>query len=77
MEKSELAQLETLLQRRLDIIADHDWRDRDSDEHLEALKSVSEELEAEADGLGPVPGQLSHFLKQRSYLKALNFIRAL
>ena len=74
---TELNNLAALLRRRLEVIADHEWRDRDSDAHLEALKSVSQELGAVGESLGKA-GQLSarlnHFMTQCSYDKALAFI---
>ncbi len=70
--------LQTLLQRRLEVIADHAFRDRDPAAHLEALKTVSEELLAEQERLkGQLPPRLQHFLMQASYSKALAFISGL
>ena len=66
-----------LLRRREAIIADHEWRDRDSAAHLEALKEVSMAIEAwrrEHDGgLDP---RLDHFLGNASFAKALAFLLA-
>ncbi|MBL9177745.1 MAG: hypothetical protein JNM65_06760, partial [Verrucomicrobiaceae bacterium] len=45
--------LRALLQRRVGLIADHAFRDRDAAAHLEALKNVSEELMAEHQKLRP------------------------
>lgn len=67
--------LRTLLQRRLDLIADHAFRDRDAAAHLEALKQVSEELGAEHVRLrAQLPPRLSHFLTQASFSKALEYL---
>jgi hypothetical protein len=67
--------LQTLLRRRLDIIADHAFRDRDPAAHLEALKSVSEEIEtyttAHLPGFDP---KLRHYLTNSSYQKALDHL---
>lgn len=70
--------LTELLHRRVAIIADHAWRDRDAAGHLEALKGVSEEISnwtlahrTEMDS------QLRHYLANASYQKALAHIEAL
>jgi hypothetical protein len=67
--------LRPLLQRRLDLIADHAFRDRDAAAHLEALKQVSEELGAEHLKLRTqLPPRLNHFLTQSSFSKALEYL---
>jgi hypothetical protein len=72
---SDLAHLRTLLQRRLDLIADHAFRDRDASAHLEALKNVSEEIMAEHQRLRTqLPPRLNHFLTQASFSKALEYL---
>ncbi|MFO1481815.1 MAG: hypothetical protein U1F71_00485 [Verrucomicrobiaceae bacterium] len=72
---SDLSHLRVLLQRRLDLIADHAFRDRDAAGHLEALKAVSEELAAEHQRLRTVlPPRLNHFLTQASFSKALEYL---
>ncbi len=72
---SQHSQLRTLLQRRLDLIADHAFRDRDAAAHLEALKQVSEELGAEHLKLrSQLPPRLNHFLTQASFSKALEYL---
>jgi hypothetical protein len=72
-----LATLAELLRRRRAIIADHGWRERDADAHLEALKSVSQAIEAAAGNLGgELPPRLDHFLRQCSFDKALAFIES-
>ncbi len=64
-----------LLRRRLTIIADHDFRDRDPQSHLAALKEVSESIETEHQNLlGKIHPRLEHFLSGCSYDKALAFI---
>lgn len=68
--------LETLLLRRREVIADHAWRDRDSEAHLAALREVSEALMAEHARLRPgLPGRLQHYLTQCSYDKALAWVQ--
>lgn len=65
-------ELKPLLLRREAVIADHAWRDRDSDGHLTALKQVSEEITAwstaNSESLDP---KLRHFLANASFAKAL------
>ena len=74
---SDLANLRTLLQRRLDLIADHAFRDRDAAAHLESLKSVSEEIMAEHQRLrSELPPRLNHFLTQASFSKALDYLNS-
>ena len=69
--------LTLLLARRLEIIADREFYARDPAAHLEALKSVSEGIEAEREKLAPqLPPRLRHFLDQASYGKALDYLRA-
>lgn len=68
-------ELATLLQRRLDVIADHAWRDRDPAAHLQALADISgriaEWTREHRSGLDP---RLRHFLANASYAKALDFV---
>lgn len=67
--------LHQLLQKRLAVIADHSFRDRDPAAHLEALKQVSEDLMVEHQKLKPIlPSRLNHFLTQSSLTKALDFL---
>jgi hypothetical protein len=72
---TDLAPLRALLQRRLDLIADHAFRDRDAAAHLEALKTVSEEISAEHQkNRAQLPPRLNHFLTQASFSKALEYL---
>lgn len=73
--KSEFATLHTLLQQRLETIADHAFRDRDPAAHLAELQRVSEALSAEHERLKPsLPARLNHFLMQSSLTKALDYL---
>lgn len=64
-----------LLRQRLTLIADHAFRDRDPQAHLEALKGIFEEIQREHESLkGKIPPRLEHFLSGGSYDKALAFI---
>lgn len=70
-------QLRDLLQRRLDIIADHTFRDRDPASHLQALKTVSEEIAAyHAAHTASFDPKLRHYLTNSSYQKALDHLSA-
>ncbi|MBV6499038.1 MAG: hypothetical protein CJBNEKGG_01487 [Prosthecobacter sp.] len=71
----EFGTLQALLKRRLQLIADHEFRDVDPTGHLAALQQVSELITSEHHRLRPVlPGRLSHFLQQASFSKALEFL---
>jgi len=68
-------ELKTLLQQRLAVIADHSFRDHDPAAHLQALKEVSENLQAyTAVHLGEFDGKLRHYLTNSSYQKALEHL---
>lgn len=74
MDRQELAEL---LKKRRTVIADHSWRDREPDQHLEALKDVSEAIAAwHHRHRGQLPGRLDHFLTSCSFDKALAFLEA-
>jgi hypothetical protein len=71
-------QLIDLLRRRLSIIADHAWRDRDAVTHLTALQSVSEEIAAWTQAhRTEVDPQMRHYLANASYQKALAHLESL
>lgn len=68
----------TLLRRRITIIADHSWRDRDSAAHLNSLQQVSLEISAWTAAHQPiVDSKLRHYLANSSYQKALEHLEAL
>jgi hypothetical protein len=72
-----ISELTALLRRRVAIIADHAWRDRDAAEHLEALKSVSEEITAWTRAhRTEVDAQMRHYLANASFQKALAHLEA-
>lgn len=69
------AELQTLLQQRLDVIADHPFRDRDPAAHLTALKEVSEAIQTYAEANHRAfDAKLRHYLTQSSYQKALEHL---
>lgn len=71
------ADLIPLLRERLRLVADEASR-RDVEQHLARLRAISERLEqAEAQLPAQIDPQLRHFLRQRSYNKALDFLEAL
>ncbi len=72
-----LLPLLTLLEKRRALIADHAWRDRAPDEHLDGLRQVSEAITAwlPAHPAAAIPPRLRHYLTQCSYDKAAAWIR--
>lgn len=72
---AEFTTLYGLLKRRLDVIADHQLRERDPAAQLDQLREVSEALAAEHARLRPLlPARLNHFLTQSSLSKALEYL---
>ena len=72
------SELTELLRRRVAIIADHAWRDRDSSAQLAALQAVSEEISGwTAAHRLEVDSQLRHYLTNSSFQKALAHLEAL
>jgi hypothetical protein len=70
-------ELQALLLRRVEIIADHPFRDRDPAAHLAALKDVSETIQAYAEShQAEFDTKLRHYLTQSSYQKALEHLVA-
>lgn len=70
-----LQPLESALRKRLDVVADHSFRDRDPNAHLQAIKAAHEELERQIVMLpSDTDPQLLHFLERQSYPKALAFL---
>lgn len=71
----ELLTLKVLLKRRLDLIADHHFRDIDAPGHLAALQHISELISHQHQLLKPqLPGRLAHYLQQASFSKAYDFL---
>jgi hypothetical protein len=69
------AELQQLLRQRLDVIADHAFRDRDPAAHLDVLKDVSEKISAYGQvHNGEFDGKLRHYLTNSSYQKALDHL---
>jgi hypothetical protein len=67
--------LRVAVQTRLDIVADHAFRDRDSAAHLEALKSAAANLDALLANLpSDTDPTLRHYLERQSYTKALAWL---
>jgi hypothetical protein len=66
-----------LLRRRETIVANHAWRDRDPADHLDALRSVSEEITAwTAAHRAELDGRLRHYLANASFRKALEHLES-
>ena len=69
-----LVDLKNALRERLAIIRDEQSR-RDEQAHLARLEKVSQEIERlEATLPRPLDPQLAHYLKRKSYDKALEFL---
>ena len=69
--------LAQLLCRRRDVISDHEFRDRDTLGHLEALKEVSEAIDAwPLAHKAEIDGRLDHFLTANSFDKALVYLES-
>jgi hypothetical protein len=69
--------LREALRERLTIIHDEASR-RDEEKHTERLRLISKKIDKSAAALPrPVDPQLAHYLKRRSYDKALEFLDSL
>ena len=67
--------LAKLLEARIAVIADHAFRDRDPEAHLEALKRVSGAIVSWHEAhRSEIDGNLDHFLTGASYQKALLYL---
>ncbi len=67
--------LAKLLEARITVIADHEFRDRDPEAHLETLKRVSGAIVSWHEAhRGEIDGNLDHFLTGASYQKALLYL---
>ncbi len=67
--------LHAALKTRLDLVADHSFRDRDPAAHLAALKSAAATLDDEMSHLPPdIDPMLRHYLERQSYTKALAWL---
>ncbi|MDX2080291.1 MAG: hypothetical protein SFU53_05860 [Terrimicrobiaceae bacterium] len=72
-----LSALHAAVKRRLDIVADHDLRDRDPAAHLQALKVAAAELDQLVAHLPPgTDPQLLHYLERQSFTKALAWLES-
>jgi hypothetical protein len=72
---TDFSELRAALQARLDVVADHELRDRDAAGHLEKLKGAARRLDEVVAGLPKdVHPQLRHFLERQSFLKAIAWI---
>ena len=60
---------------RLDVVADHAWRDRDPGAHLEGLKAAARRLDALVLNLpADADPMLRHYLERQSYTKARDWL---
>lgn len=68
-------ELRELLKSRLEVIADHAFRDRDAAGHLELLKSVSEKIDRYHKAhASDFDAKMRHYLTNSSYQKALEHL---
>lgn len=75
MDDDRLLTLRNLLAKRLSVIADHAFRDRDPAAHLLELKAVSEAIDAfREEHQTALDPRLRHYLTNASYQKALAWI---
>ena len=72
----DLAPLAASLRERLEVIADHDHRDRDQAGHLQRLIEVSARIDSLINALPSkeLDPQFRHYLERRSYDTALAWI---
>ena len=64
---SELKKLAELLRKRLEIIADHEFRDNDPESHLKSLEEISVAIENQHETLGnSIDARLKHYLTKKS-----------
>ena len=70
-----MKELHAAVKKRLDLVADHAFRDRDPGGHLIALKSASAELDKLVSALpADCDPNLRHYLERQSYLKAIAWL---
>jgi hypothetical protein len=64
------------LEMRLEVVADHAWRDRDPAGHLEGLKEAAGKLDLLVRNLPADPDpMLRHYLERQSYTKAVDWLK--
>lgn len=64
-----------ILRRREEIIADHDWRDRDQEDHLQAIIEISGQISQWTQAHGnEIDARLAHYLNNASFSKALSHL---
>lgn len=68
--------LQTLLLKRLEVIADRDFYERDPSGHLAALKDVSEKITAYNETQNEaLDAKMRHYLTNSSFQKALDHLK--
>jgi hypothetical protein len=73
----DLRPLRAALQRRLEIVADRAFYERDPKAHLAELVAASSELDRLAAEIMPgADPMLRHYLERQSYVKALDWLKA-
>lgn len=72
-----LISLTDALRRRMAVVADRGWYERDADSHLDALAEASREIDRSSEVVlrdTTASEKLKHYLVKKSYTKALQFI---
>ncbi len=75
--KETVVSLTEALRRRIAIVADRSWYERDADSHLDALAEASLEIDRLSEVVlrdATASEKLKHYLIKKSYSKALQFI---
>jgi hypothetical protein len=76
---SDLAAMHSVLleavEKRLEVVGDHAWRDRDPAGHLEGLKAAAGRLDMLVRNLpADADPMLRHYLERQSYTKARDWL---
>jgi len=72
-----LTELAQLLRKRLDVVADRAFYERDPEQHLQTLQRVSMELDQRvSQHRNELPPELRHFFERQSYQKALHYLES-
>jgi len=73
----DLQPLQAALQRRLAVVGDRAFYERDAEAHLAELIAASAEVDRLAAEIAPAADPtLRHYLERQSYVKALDWLRA-
>ncbi len=77
MMTADLQPLRAALQRRLEVVADRAFYERDAQAHLAELMAASAAVDRLAAEIAPgADPMLRHYLERQSYVKALDWLKA-